>query len=241
MLVTGSQQGMVMIKQSQLKKLKRLSLATPLIVAAYFSHAHHIDVVTELRQAIDDGNYHAAYSLANIYIFGTDGVNTDVRKGLDYLRHAAEHGSVDAQFQIATYYRNGHLIDEDHNMARYWYSLAAEQGHVNAQYQLALLYRHDDIDKAVSLLNQAARAGLTDAQQLLAGTYASGKHGLPKNDPMAYLWFSVLAKTKGHERYMQEMKGVSLNLSSEKITDLNKDAQAIVAKFSPQGQRTVSD
>lgn len=53
-------------------------------------------------------------------------------KGLDALRHAAEQGNADAQYELGILYEFGYNFTDHKASAYVWYSRAAEQGNALA-------------------------------------------------------------------------------------------------------------
>jgi GAF domain/Sel1 repeat/PilZ domain len=56
------------------------------------------------------------------------------------LRNRADHGDVEAQWQMAVRYHNGEGVPQDDAQAMLWFQLAAEQGNVDAQSHLGAYY-----------------------------------------------------------------------------------------------------
>ncbi|XP_076021118.1 death ligand signal enhancer [Genypterus blacodes] len=88
---------------------------------------------------------------------------------------AAQHGYSKGQFNTAVCYETGRGVGKDKEKALYYYWQAAVGGHRQAQYRYAkkLLTSRghqsaEELNAAISLLQQAADAGLTEAQVYLA-------------------------------------------------------------------------
>jgi putative methionine-R-sulfoxide reductase with GAF domain len=62
------------------------------------------------------------------------------RQSLADLRNRADHGDVEAQWQMAVRYHNGEGVPQDDAQAMLWFQLAAEQGNVDAQSHLGAYY-----------------------------------------------------------------------------------------------------
>nr|XP_032634835.1 death ligand signal enhancer isoform X1 [Chelonoidis abingdonii] len=98
---------------------------------------------------VSDGHYRAAYSCFKL---------------------AADRGYSKAQFNVGLCYEHGRGTEKDLAKAALYYHRAASNGHPMAQYRYArFLLRHGlkaggaDVQKAVTLLEQAAAAGLVEA------------------------------------------------------------------------------
>ncbi|XP_028315070.1 death ligand signal enhancer [Gouania willdenowi] len=92
---------------------------------------------------------------------------------------AAQQGYNKAQFNTAVCYEKGRGVGRDREKALYYYQLAADGGHKQAQYCYAKLiltsrgqHSSEELETAITLLKQAAAAGLTKAQVCLASVYS---------------------------------------------------------------------
>jgi len=88
------------------------------------------------------------------------------------LLKLAKKNNIDAQYTIATLYRNGHGINKDLDKSFYWFKSAARKHHIKAQYELGLLYRDGhgtgkDLNKAIFWLSKAAEKNHRKAASLL--------------------------------------------------------------------------
>ena len=64
-------------------------------------------------------------------------------KFMEEINNLAKEGYVDAQFNLARIYSNGESVDQNLELAAYWFLQAAEQDNRDAQYQLARMYETD--------------------------------------------------------------------------------------------------
>ncbi|XP_076148327.1 death ligand signal enhancer isoform X2 [Alosa pseudoharengus] len=87
---------------------------------------------------------------------------------------AAQHRYSKAQFNVGVCYEKGRGVQTNLNKALQFYRRAAAAGHMQAQYRCAKLLlssrrqqRAEDLDTAITLLQSAAAAGLTEAQLYL--------------------------------------------------------------------------
>ncbi|CAK6956603.1 death ligand signal enhancer [Scomber scombrus] len=92
---------------------------------------------------------------------------------------AAQQGYCKAQFNTGVCYEKGRGVRKDMEKALYYYKQAAVGGHKEAQYRYAKLLLTsrgqqsvEDLNTAISLLEQASAAGLTKAQVCLASIYS---------------------------------------------------------------------
>jgi TPR repeat protein len=116
------------------------------------------------------------------------------------LKHAAELGDVDAQFDLAyLYYKadsdpsiNG--MTQSNNLAAHWYRKAAQQGHLSAQYNMAVLYLHG--------------------------------HGVDRDPVAAYAWL-LLAADEGHKGSQELIKELDTILNEEQIQDAHQRSKEL--------------
>jgi uncharacterized protein len=66
-------------------------------------------------------------------------VTQDYTEAAKWYGFAAIRGDVDAQFNLALLYANGHGVPQDRTEAAKWYRLAADQGHAEARRNLRKL------------------------------------------------------------------------------------------------------
>ena len=120
------------------------------------------------------------------------------RDDLDAIRHAAEQGDADAQFEVGESYTSGTKVPRDHTEAARWYRQAAEQGHADALFLLGEHYARGlgvlkDDKEAARSFRQAAEQGHDSAQLVLAGFFAEGR-GVLKDDKEAARWYRQAAE-----------------------------------------------
>ncbi|KAM8733786.1 death ligand signal enhancer [Acanthopagrus schlegelii] len=92
---------------------------------------------------------------------------------------AAQQGYSKAQFNTGVCYEKGRGVTMDKEKALYYYGQAAVGGHTQAQYRYAKLLLTsrgpqslEELNTAISLLEQSAAAGLIKAQVCLASVYS---------------------------------------------------------------------
>ena len=89
---------------------------------------HALEQVDAVRKAADGGDAEAQFQMARYYKRGTNVVECDKAKGLEYLRLAAEQGLASAQLYLGQSYDNAlFTLEEDDAEAFKWYSRAADQ------------------------------------------------------------------------------------------------------------------
>ena len=143
----------------------------------------------------------AAYQLYWIFRCGED-VKIDKRKAMEYLRAAADNGSVGAFYYLGWHYESGTFVRKDILKAMGWYRKAAEKGDDWAQVNLGKIYLDGergvkkDYAKAVSLFREAVRKDDELAFFNLGLCYDFGK-GVRQSDALACKYYTEAAK-RGH-------------------------------------------
>ena len=94
-------------------------------------------------------------------------------------------------------------MEENHQEAVKWYTLAAEQDNGEAQYLLSICYERGIGVEANDSLSfywcqKAAKQGLLDAQYALAARYYDQAKGVGYNMKQAIHWYKVAA-SQGHK------------------------------------------
>jgi uncharacterized protein len=134
----------------------------------------------------DSGDYAAAYqkwkTINDIDVAAMRNTAVMLRKGQgvpknpkaaqDKMEQAADAGLVTAQADLGDMLLNGEVGPPDPKAAAAWLALAAQAGHPVAAFQLGELYEQgtgvkQDIETARKLYQQAAAAGVKDAEERL--------------------------------------------------------------------------
>lgn len=109
----------------------------------------------------------------------------------------ANHGDVDAQFNLGTLYDNGLGVKRDVKTAAHWYGLAASSNVVEAQLVFASILTNGeigspDVKSAIENISSAANRGFPLAQFKLAVAYDLGL-GVTQNYATAAAWYEKAA------------------------------------------------
>ncbi len=120
-------------------------------------------------------------------------------KSPETIQRAAEHGVLEAQYELGMMYEYGLSLPKDNQAAIFWYCTAAERGSEYAQYKLAAMFENghgvvQDYTTAASWLRKAAQSGLSEAQYRLGYLLENGL-GFP--GPMlseAATWYLLASK-----------------------------------------------
>ena len=176
-------------------------------IAYQYGHGVDIDLVESIKwykRAADQGLPSAQFIIGSMYlnfenklINKSEGfrwielaANNGFSDAIDFLKKekekdkfsmwfcAAEHGDVNARYNLGKAFSTGDGVPIDKVQAVKWYRLAAEQGHPAAQYSLGFAYLQGDgvsIGKAVGLtwIHRAAENGLPEAKKFVASVNAT--------------------------------------------------------------------
>jgi len=141
-----------------------------------------------LRQAAAQKDAEAIRLLANIASAGVVDQPSNV-VALQRLKEAAELGSPDAQYELASIYAEGRGVHKDMNQALLWGRKAAQQGNVQAQFSVgrALIESGNPGQSAegMTYLQQAAEGGNVNATLYWANVVGKGEHGVPRDEARA--------------------------------------------------------
>ena len=132
--------------------------------------------------------------LATCYLNG-EGVEKDVKKGIEWLEDAALQGfDIYASHELAVIYEMGNYgVDVDVVAAAKWFRHAAENGHVEAMAEYALCCElgcgvEQSYVEALDWYVKAANAGHAEASYSVGEAYEEAK-GVPQSDQEACLWY----------------------------------------------------
>ncbi len=78
-------------------------------------------------------------SMTKSIVLGSGWVALSIEE-VQRLRHQAEQGNAEAQFELGWMYRKGKGVPKNNAEAVKWFRLAAEQGHIKAQCSLGWIY-----------------------------------------------------------------------------------------------------
>src|ERR1044072_4517366 len=104
----------------------------------------------------------------------------DKGKHFSETKKAAHNGNINAQFDLASLYKNGEETERSLEKAFYWYHIAAENDFEAAQYNLALSYENGEgteknLEKVFDWYQKSAENGNIQAQYKLALLYHNRK------------------------------------------------------------------
>jgi TPR repeat protein len=146
------------------------------------------------------------------------------------LRQAAESGDADAEFVLATMYRNGAGVERNPNKAFALARQSADQGNAEGQTLVAMLYQSGegtsrDLALAARYFERAADQGEPWAQSILGGIYMSGD-GVEQNNRAAIKWLSLAAEG-GSAGAKSFLDAVEPGFTEGELSDGRREAQEV--------------
>ena len=96
----------------------------------------------------------------------------------DVVMDQAKSGMSEAQYRLASFYRDGVNVERDEEAYRSWLQLAAEQGHLKAQTELADILMDgtaEDRERAIIYYQSSASRGDRIARSRLSSIYGGSK------------------------------------------------------------------
>ncbi|XP_073505854.1 death ligand signal enhancer isoform X2 [Phyllobates terribilis] len=117
----------------------------------------------------------------------------DYRSAFQFFRESAAAGYSKAQYNTAVCYERGQGVRKDLSKAAELYLLAARGGHQQAKYRYArylLNVKPEDTRSAVEMLQEAAEAGVKEAQAYLGVFYSKESH-LDPEKAAKYFWMAA--------------------------------------------------
>lgn len=176
-------------------------------------------------------------SISIVFNFlGTESMKRgDTAAAFSYFQKAADRGFSKAQYNMGLCHEHGKGTPRDLSKAAVFYRLAADQGHRLAQYRCArcLLLEPSSVQDperqgAVSLLQQAADSGLTEAQAFLGVLFTKEPH-LDAQRAVEYLWLAASngdAQSRYHLGICYE-KGLGVRRSLGEAVRMYQQAAAL--------------
>ena len=134
--------------------------------------------IARIQKRVKANDPEGIYNLAISYRDGRDGLEEDVPRAVELFERAAELGSKDAHYDLATIFNEhtaGEGIDKDMARALEHYEFAAKQGHVAARHNLGI-YEFDSGNYGLACKHWMISAKLGDADSLnnIKGLYTKG-------------------------------------------------------------------
>ena len=164
---------------------------------------------------------------------GGHGVAKDVKKGLPWLRKAAQQGSLESQWILSTVYqfgRGGVPVDLVESFK--WALKAAERGHMIAQHNVGSAYLHGtgvekNLDQARDWYGRAAEQGFAHSEWMMGRIYLEGIGVAPNRDE-ALKWLTK-SLAQGHAPTMLTLAAMysgpnGIPTSPQLVFDLDRAA-----------------
>lgn len=162
----------------------------------YIDKDYYVESVKYLQKASDQDISIAAYWLAVLYQYGSNGIEQNDDKAFRFYTKAADLGNSSAQNELADIY----IEKENYDKAFYLYKQSSKQNNKDALYSLGCLYSEgktpykekDDVN-AFICFKESAELGLSVAKASVGYSYLSGI-GTKVNVKKAIRWLKEAAK-----------------------------------------------
>lgn len=155
----------------------------------------------------DKNNPHYLYLMGLIYTKGTETIDIDVPKAIEYFTKAFENGRKYSAYIIQEIYKSGYGEIKPNKIKRIeWLNRGIESNVTECMVDMAQLCMSDDStyqtihnpQRAIELLKKATRHGSGEAYFIMGNCYYNGKY-LPKDDNKAFECWSKSVELKYFE------------------------------------------
>lgn len=174
-----------------------------------------------LEQGTKRHNAECCHKLAILHI-NRKFKNSNIEKGLELLKEAAELGSAAALYEYAKMLIDGKYLSQNYAKAVLYLKKASHLNHVKASTLLAHLYitaSGCDFNPilAADLFSTAARHGDSEAQFELAKLFKDGV-GVPQSNFDAYIWSVLAVSTDANSKARKLRDEIAQTLSFSQLT-----------------------
>jgi TPR repeat protein len=128
------------------------------------------DTLKSARLGLADAQYEVGLMYANGM-----GVAKSIEQAVHWILESAQRGFAAAQYLLGTRYETGEGVPQSEHQALVWFAKAVEQGHAKAMFRAGKLFSKPHAAQAAELFQQAASAGLPEAQVALGHAFEFGK------------------------------------------------------------------
>ena len=133
------------------------------------------DQLKMVQARVEKKDPEAILSLGTDYYQGARGLQKDMRRAVVLWTEAAEHGSIEALFNLGVAYERGDGVGQDMATADDFYKKAAMQGHADSRYNLGWIEgQKGNHDRAVRHLLISANMGHKDSLDMIKDVFMEG-------------------------------------------------------------------
>jgi len=155
------------------------------------------------------------------------------KEELEWLNKAARAGSIDALYELGSFYSQSEESKDSRKSFDY-FKQAADKGHARAMCSLASIYEaKEDLHESTRWMIKAAEAGDMASWFYVGHRYQNGK-GIPVNFVKAYAWFSISSsdEKEGPDGIARgRIKQLAAQMPPEKIAEAQQLAAQIWEKI----------
>ncbi|MGB0629794.1 MAG: SPOR domain-containing protein [Alphaproteobacteria bacterium] len=165
-------------------------------VAAYRAGDYET-ALREFTALAEDGNAHAEFNLAILYLTGR-GVEKDIARSIELHRSAADRGLPAAMHGLGVFYYQGTGVKQDYEKALEWFRKSAALGFADSEFNLGVMYfnrqgvEQDDVE-VIKWVTLAASRKFAPAEFRLGQMYETGVI-FQKNPREALHWYRLAQK-----------------------------------------------
>ncbi len=155
------------------------------------------------------------------------------------LEPLADNGNYIAQYNLATLYRRGQGVAQDHRQAANWFRKAANQGDASSQFYLAVMFTFgqgvaQDQKQAVNWYRKAADQGHEGAQLHLGNKYLKGE-GVEKDYVIAKMFFNI-SSSNGSKEARKAMVLIEKKMTRGQIRKAKDKAREWLIRFAARNK-----
>jgi len=148
--------------------------------------------------AADQGVADAQWQLGNMEVFGAEGIKTNQRQGVIWLRSAAAQQNSNAENDLGLAYRYGWGVTPDYDQAMALFHQAAAAGNPHADSNIGSMYQFGegvpiDYQQAIYWFKQSDKPDCACGDNNLGYMYSNGI-GVPQDDAQAFKWYMKSAE-----------------------------------------------
>ncbi len=208
-------------------------------VAAYRAGDYET-ALREFTKLAADGNAHAEFNLAILYLTGR-GVEKDIARSIELHKGAASKGLPAAMHGLGVFYYQGIGVKRDYGKALEWFRKSAAAGFADSEFNIGVMYfnrqgvARDDVE-VVKWVSLAASRKFSPAEFRLGQMYEKGVI-FRKNLREALYWYR-LAATHGNKNAPAAITRVERDLRGPPLrTDKGREQLSHVSTPSPPAEK----
>lgn len=162
-----------------------------------FVEQDHAQVIKYMKLAAENGYTEAQKNMGEYYYYGSFGCRRDMKEAIKWYEMGARNNEPTCLFTLGLIYEEGDGVQKNILKATEWYQRGANAGIPSCLYRLGMLMIEKEVagetEKGFSLIQQAAEAGYSYAQNYMGKAYRFGWN-VKVNPVRATNWFTKAAE-----------------------------------------------